>query len=434
MKINKKKMPAYLLLLVATWYLWLVNLQEAYNIFNYTFLLVLIIFSIVLFNRESLISANTLFTVYFCYTVAFGPMILLNKGIDYGFNYFTVILGSFLCFAWGNGLVVNAKFHIPQHDKGFIRVKFSRKWALRFVFLLSMIASAFYLLKNRMYILGGNISVGRVDAMSGNGLILYASQLCIVAVPMMYDLYFQGKQDCRHTISRYEVVICAVISAMMLIVSGFRAPVMTLVVCLAVLYIQKNNIKSSSIIKIGVTMIFAVELLGIARNSMSGVKGAGFFTSLGTSIVVNCINLRYVFNTFPAKTPFQHGYTYLLNLIMLLPGPDPDFTLWLKDQIGITFAGGGVTPTIIGEFYINFNMIGIYVGMFLLGILGVYVYRYFRKYSCTFLGGYYLWQYAHCASGGISNVMIPVMLFTFVYWCLMSCPIYRRESRGLQNG
>lgn len=127
---------------------------------------------------------------------------------------------------------------------------------------------------------------------------------------------------------------------------------------------------------------------------------------------------------------YTDGYTYLINLIMLLPGPDPDFTLWLKEQIGISFAGGGVTPTVVGEFYINFGVLGMYIGMFLMGILGVYVYRYFRRHSDTFLGVFYLWQFAHCVSGGIANVMVTVLLYTIVYWCLMTCPIYLNKYRG----
>ena len=125
---------------------------------------------------------------------------------------------------------------------------------------------------------------------------------------------------------------------------------------------------------------------------------------------------------------FQSGYTYLLNLKMLLPGPDPDFTLWLKDTLGLRFSGGGVTPTILGEFYMNFDVTGIYLGMFLYGFLGVYVWRYFKRHSETFLGAFYVLQFAHSASGGISNVSVTVLLYTIVYWFVMMFPIYRKGN------
>ena len=137
-----------------------------------------------------------------------------------------------------------------------------------------------------------------------------------------------------------------------------------------------------------------------------------FFLS---GLYVNDINLNYVFSTFPKKVEFQHGYTYLINILMLKPGPDLDFTLWLKEQIGITFNGGGVTPTILGEFYMNFGNLSMYIGMFFLGILGEKLDNYFNCNNKNFISSFYVWQFAHCASGGIANVMIIVILFTIVY-------------------
>lgn len=66
---------------------------------------------------------------------------------------------------------------------------------------------------------------------------------------------------------------------------------------------------------------------------------------------------------------------------MLLPGPDPDFTMWLKEQTGIMFSGGGLTPTILGEFYLNFGFSAIFIGMFILGVYSVFLNRYFVKHK-----------------------------------------------------
>ena len=267
-----------------------------------------------------------------------------------------------------------------------------------------------------------------MDAISGSGAILYISQLTILIVPMMYDLYFYGKKNKIRTISKEELISLAVLACGTLLFSGFRAPVMSMAICLIVLIIQKNNIKNTHIIYMGALLVILVEILGMTRNMMSGVVNKGFIATMQTSLIVNAINLKYVFNTFPSRVPFQRGYTYLINLLMLMPGPDQDFTLWLKDQIGISFAGGGVTPTIMGEFYINFGIVGMYIGMFILGATGVYIYRYFKKHSNTFLGVFYVWQFAHCASGGIANVMITVILYTIVYWGIMMCPIYKSKG------
>ena len=107
---------------------------------------------------------------------------------------------------------------------------------------------------------------------------------------------------------------------------------------------------------------------------------------------------------------------------MLKPGPDLDFTMWLKETLGMSFSGGGVTPTVIGEFYLNFGYIGIYGGMFLLAKVGHWVNLYLVRHSFSFLGVYYLWQFAHCASGGIANITVPVTLYTIIYWGIMLFP------------
>lgn len=425
MKINKDCAIAYILLIISSATYCLFSTSNIENVWTYLFELVMIVLTVVLFNKNSLVSANVLFVVYFCYTVALGPIFLLTAKVDYGYSYFDVILGSLLAFTWGNALFANKRFAEPIQDKGIIRVNLSRKNALRILYIISFLASAFFFIQNRSLILGGSLQSSRIDAISGNGAIVYISQLTILIVPMMYDLYFYGKTHGIKTISKVELFFAFILASGTLLISGFRAPVMTMGICIVVLIMQKNNIKNIHVVYTGIVFVVLAEILGIVRDSMSGVVGKSFIASMSISLIVNCINLRYVFNTFPSKVPFQGGYTYLINILMLKPGSDPDFTLWLKDQIGISFAGGGVTPTVMGEFYMNFGTIGMYIGMFALGAVGVYVFRYFKKHSCTFLGVFYVWQFAHCASGGIANVMITVILYTIVYWFLMLCPMTR---------
>ena len=297
-------------------------------------------------------------------------------------------------------------------------------------YAVSILAAFYYLYSNRHVLLGGNLQSGRMDAMAGNGMILYISQISIVVIPMMYDLYKKGKDSGIKLISKYEIIADLGIATITLLFSGFRALMMSLYVCLVLLYITKNKIKSRRIIGFGVAFVFIVETLGLIRSSLSGeaLLMSNFFDSLSTSLFVNCINLKYVFTAFPSRVPFQYGYTYLINFIMLLPGPDPDFTMWLKEMLGLSFSGGGVTPTILGEFYINFGLPGIYVGMFGLGCFGIVIWNYFREHSETFLGAYFLWQFAHCASGGIANVIITVILFTIVYKVLIMFPPYLKRG------
>ncbi len=397
---------------------------------SYFILLCVISYSILRINLSSLVSANTLFLAYFVYSVGLGPVFLLARGISYDYGFFEIILGGLLVFGWGNLVAMLNKKPIKSiDDKWKIKIiSFRRIDVLGICYVISLLVAIYFLISNRVYLLGDDVNANRIAAQSGNGLILYIAQLPILIVPMMYDLYHRGKIEGIRTIRKYELVIAVVLASVALMFSGFRAPLMSMYICLAVLYIRKNKIKNIKIIGVGVVFVIVIEILGVVRSNLSAstATATSFIASFQTSFVVNCYNLKYVFDAFPSRVPLQQGYTYLINLIMLLPGPDPDFTLWLKDQLNLSFSGGGVTPTILGEFYINFGIIGIYVGMFLLGVTGVHIFRYFRRHSETFLGVFYVWQFAHCASGGIANVMVTVILYTIVYWGFMLFPIRKR--------
>jgi oligosaccharide repeat unit polymerase len=427
-KLKRKEIAGIIILLIATINLIIIsNIEE--NTSSYFIELVLLVASIVLLNDNVLITANSLFTVYFCYSVAIGPLFLLRSHINYGYNYTNIILGSLLAFSWGNAVANRNRSITKIEDKNIIRFNFSRIRCLRILFIVSMLATTYYLYKNRALLLGGNIQSGRVAASSGNGMILYISQLSILVVPMMLEAYYIGKRKKIVTIRKAEIILAAIIASVTLVASGYRAPVMTMFICLAVLIITNDNINNTKIIAMGVAFVIAVEILGMARQTLSGGSSTkGIFASLGTSLIVNNINLHYVFNTFPEKVAYQHGFTYLINFIMLRPGPDLDFTLWLKQQIGINFAGGGVTPTIIGEFYMNFGMLGAYIGMFALGILGNEIYKYFIRHSKSFLSVFYICQFAHSVSGGIANVIITVIFYTILYWILMMFPLYSKKK------
>ena len=55
----------------------------------------------------------------------------------------------------------------------------------------------------------------------------------------------------------------------------------------------------------------------------------------------------------------------------------------------------------------------------------------------SFLAVFYVWQFAHCVSGGIANVSVTVLLYTIVYKCLIMLPYRSTKSfnrRRLADG
>lgn len=431
MKIKTKNVISLFLLLLSSFLIYIILNFNIESSIYYFFLILLITLSILFSSDFKFLTANSLFTFFFLYTVGLGPIVLLNKNIILNYNYFSVICGGLLAFAWGNFISNNLKkYEFKKDSTSIFRFNISRKYILVLLYLISIVATFIYIYINKQYLFGGNINSGRINAMSGSGILLYTLQLPILIIPMMYDLYFYGKKNNDKIVSRNVLFLMTIISSVLLLFTGFRAPLVTLYICLAIVIIEKNNISNRKIVIFGIFMILLVESLGIVRTNLSGnnIKISDFINTLSTSLYVNCLNLKYIFNTFPSSVPYQHGYTYLINFLMLLPGPDLDFTLWLKEQLNISFSGGGVTPTILGEFFINFGPSSIYIGMFFLSFIGNVITKYFYQYKKNFLGSFYVWQFAHCASGGIANVIILVILYTLIYWILMMFPLSKRKD------
>ena len=104
---------------------------------------------------------------------------------------------------------------------------------------------------------------------------------------------------------------------------------------------------------------------------------------------------------------------------MLLPGPDKDFTLWLKDVLKLHFDGGGVTPTILGEFYINFGYFGIILGFIIIGIIVNVLEKNYLHKKNIYYPVFLIWCLLSSVRGGFTNTEINFILYSIVYFILI---------------
>jgi len=118
-------------------------------------------------------------------------------------------------------------------------------------------------------------------------------------------------------------------------------------------------------------MITIIGLLGYLRLESELVTSISMILRLGIwrLFVNNLYVLNLIYDLFPVSEPHMLGMSYLIDIKTLLPGYQPHFGFWLKERLGLEFAGGGVTQTIVGELFINWGWIGIIVGMFTMGIV-----------------------------------------------------------------
>lgn len=391
------------------------------NIILYLYLgLYLLLLFCAFFVSEHWLSTLTLFSVF--YTIfASGYIFVWIEKVQLLYNPFYVVIVPYFCLIVGYCVAHNIKIQKNNRLKKkrmlFSAIQLSRKELLIATFALSSLAFLLYFLKNHSILLVGNLNDSRIDAMSGNGMLLYIMELNEITVPLLYA------EKNKKNISGFLFWIVAIVSGLELLITGFRAPVMTMIMTTMIVAIYQGRIRLRKVVMVVPMILILAIIYGAIRN---GVE-RGIYAILKNFCYTGMYNLNIMFRAFPDKHPFQHGYTYLINLIMLKPGPDLDFTLWLKEMVGFSFSGGGITPTIIGEFYINFGYLGIYLGMALLGIVFRQCDKWVIKGNYNAWSAFIMLELSCCNGGGIANIYI-LPLVAWIYFSVLKIFENRRRE------
>lgn len=362
----------------------------------------------------SWISSITLFTAFYSMSFAFGEYYVWNEGYVLNYNPFLLVLGSFCMIIMGYflGKKVNL-VHVKVNRKKIKCPIISMNGALIITFILSFCMLGIYLLKNHA-ILSGNIQDGRIEASSGNGIFTFIGYLHIMTIPSMMI-------QCQKKRLNWMIFWgCFSVAFIQLLMVGFRTPAITMVMVMLIIQVENQKMNLRKSVPLVIMLILMIAIYGAFRNYSSSGLANSIYSTLRSSLFIGMQNLNYVIGCFPIKHPFQHGYTYLINFIMLKPGPDLDFTLWLKEMLGMKFSGGGVTPTIVGEFYLNFGYVGIIVGMLSLGFFYARFDRWALSGECGFWKAYLILEFASCCDGGIANISLSPVIFAVYYWIMMT--------------
>ena len=361
-----------------------------------------VLFFLTLLLTKKWFSTISLFFVFIAISCVIGLLFFEYEKAELHFNPYILIVGLLmLCLGYFIGLL----FSKIKKKKLITRRRELPAFALYFTFCLSTIAFLFFFLKN-IGILSQGLQNGRLEASSGNGALVYAFLLHIVTIPLLFLKFINKKMKLSLFLLLYFL------ASLQLILFGFRTPfvVMNVIILMILLFKGKINFKIMLFLAI-VVALFAFAY-GIIRN---GTTSTPLFYKIRSIFTTNLFNLNRVFYVFPKEVDFQYGDTYLINFRMLMPGPDADFTLWLKENLNMDFDGGGVTPTIFGEFYLNFGYPGIFIGMFLFGLLLNLLDYFLYSNSCSIFLFFWCISISTSATPGIANNILEPILFGLYY-------------------
>ena len=376
-------------------------------LFIIEYIIITLIF--LLYAKKKILTMKNIFVFVFSFMIGLSPVFYyINMGDIKDSSHFTLIIISYLMLAIGMNLNIKWKSKKINTESKY-RIKLEDICII--IGLISLIANVCYIFINRAYLLSGDIEAGRTAALSSNGIFIVLMNLIIPMIGLLFDIYL--KKDSKKIL--LFVIIFIMGATLCYLIQGTRTPIMKIIILMLLIYNFRRNIKNHTVIIIaimGIVLLIGMQVMRTQRSSES----IGFSKSLLDTLQNGSVNLQYVQNTFPEKEPYQKGYTYFINLIMLLPGEDIDFTLWVKDKLNLDFAGGGVTPTIIGESYINFGNIGTYIILFFIGTLINYIdNKYSDNKNEAFWICYFVTIFIDSFRGGMANIEVSLLIYLALY-------------------
>ena len=245
----------------------------------------------------------------------------------------------------------------------------------------------------------GEGPAGRISSMTGNGHLIQPMRFApLGAIGLL------GFKGMRRTAAFFLVV-----SLMPLIGMGMRGVALQnfLLFFLLLLAREGKALEIKTAIKIFVFLLILLFGLGLLRNDQ-GVAVTLLAKAINTVAVA-----PYIFDRILTDVDtYYYGATFFYKFSSLLPGEAVEYTQWLTALLGLNFSGG-VTPSLVGDFYLNFGKLYIAGGV-VLGLLVGLLNRYYNQRSgdffLSFFAMYIAMGIARSSTGGISNTLFQTVL------------------------
>ncbi|UKO94022.1 oligosaccharide repeat unit polymerase family protein [Gordonia amicalis] len=278
-------------------------------------------------------------------------------------------------------------------------------------------------------VFAADLENARLTALTGSGVPFYMSFLMMVGYWLMLAP--------RSPVSSGTRWILFILTVLLLASTGWRNTVFAFVVLTLLIQHYIKPIRTPVIFGAGAAAVLGAVAVGLYRVQSSNLTNYATYQLVASSDYLGATrvylstyfdafarNLATVFDIVPYSMPYQHGKSFIWNFLALVPGSSLEpFDFKLKQAAGQGFAGGGLPPTLVGEFYVNFGTAGIFVGMMVIGLLAAIFHAVARGTTSYILlivgliGSYYIFV---SVRGGIGNVTLTVT------WLILSTLLVSR--------
>ena len=237
-----------------------------------------------------------------------------------------------------------------------------------------------------------------------SGYPIWGAEVIYISFILIYTIGVLGGK--KKTLYRFIMFISFVVylsigflmSRRGMILKGFLIPAV-------IHHYGKKKIGMTKVITGGVCFLLLFSLMaGMRRKAFSGVYGMVEFaqSKFPDEIYSSFVTGHYLFDIttvatlirdVPENLGFQYGKTLVTWVLMPIPRsvwPEKPTAVGqivganIYDQ-GIGRIGGGVPPPLVADLYLNFNIVGVIVGMFIFGVFVRIAYSLVTDQNISFL-------------------------------------------------
>lgn len=300
----------------------------------------------------------------------------------FGFEYFRQgpgkahllpLIGlSFIAMIAGMQVARFRLLYIQRYYEPLQRFK-SAGALLGFTMMCIVAAVLFFVRAGGPPILSSGAGEARMAAMSGSGYIsIFVAALPIICLFLWYEYLTYPSARLKVTTFCLGAFTILVFSLL-----GSRSVTVTLVAQMVVIYaIVRRRTFPIRYALLGLVMVYLfVGALGAYRHSDGDVTSETFRGELAVVFTARVVVLDKILQHVKHRLG---GETYLNDLAKLLPGQQTGTGVMLKEMLmknNDMPDTAGITPSLLGEFFVNFGFYGTIVGMFFFGFIAQRLYQ-----------------------------------------------------------
>lgn len=380
------------------------------------FLLILMIVTVQIISGffYNLALPSNLFNLFFVFFILVG---FIFENIIRGFSpqVFEIVMHSTVVVSLT--FVIFRRRCAPITNKTYVKEIAIQELMIYIMCTIGILCGLFFYLKiGNIPLLGDTSPEARIKAMKGNGILLQPLR----AVPVLAMLLFITT---NHKTLAFFIFL---IGNVLFLGTGYRGFFVQnllhfwLIHCLVT---RKRPSLSSSFI-FGIIMLSLLFGLGFIRGDGAYLGSIAY--KILHAFSVSIYILEIVLEDF---NDYKYGLTFFYKFSGLLPVENIEFTQWLSENLPINF-NAGVTPTLIGDLYINFS---IYYWLAFI-IIMLFLCRLDRKMTQTVSGTTIMFisilgmGLARAMTGGLSNTLYQVTMALVVIFIVYAAGKFKVRS------